>query len=59
MAQWLRSLAALAGDLSFNHSNHMAWLTTICNSSRRFNDLFWPSWVLKCTNPHSNIYIDI
>ena len=39
MAQWLRSLAALAGDLTFNHSNHMAWLTTICNSSRRFNAL--------------------
>lgn len=27
MAQWLRSLTALAGDLSFKPSNHMAWLT--------------------------------
>ena len=39
MAQWLRSLAALAGDLSFYSSNCMAWLTTTCNSSKRSSAL--------------------
>lgn len=42
MALWLRACTALPADLSSIPSNHIRWLTTVCNSGSRGIQGPWP-----------------
>lgn len=59
MAQWLRALTVLSGDLSSVPTTDVQ-LTTLYNSSVRESDVFfWPPWVLyaqTCTQGHTNTH---
>lgn len=52
MAQSIRTLTALAGNLSLVPSIHFEQLTPACNSSfTDSNALLWPPWAQTQTRP--------
>jgi hypothetical protein len=51
MTQWLRALVALAENPGLIPSTHMA-AHSICNSSPKESDTFWPSQVLRPCGKH-------